>query len=530
MQKKNIAVLVLLVFFFSVNNCFSINYNLANEKLNLLDVFSIPKMSIAQSPIKLEGNMQLDSFPNKTGGGIWGDPYIIEDLEINGGFNKKGIEIKNTDRYLIIKNCHLFNCSIGIVIRDCINITLFENNVSKNEEGIYLMGSYNNISENIISYNNMHGISISGSNNLIFRNVISNNNQSGIRLSDSNDNNLSRNTILFNQNGISLGSSNGNTLSGNNISNQSEGISLYYSNSNTLSGNIISYHTTGISVYYSNSSTLSGNTISYNLREGIRLYDSWENKIFENNISFNIYYGIFIQLSYNNEIYRNILYSNDKGNIGYIEYLYIIIFFDQSFLRNNIYDNDGLDTTFLYFFVIILYWVIALFPIFFIIWFKIKKWDDIKVEKEILLDKIKYKLKLCKYGYIILSIGYYFPLLNYIIFHPSDLITFFFTLIATSIVSCPLLIVRIYNVNKRIKYGWEINNPLINRSIITFFIIFIHFIIYYIMFLLFKPEMVLLMDLFKFNTGFTWFICSLLIIIGGLITIIGEHKIEVLIS
>ena len=53
-----------------------------------------------------------------SGSGTEVDPYLIENLEIMPGTFYDNIEIMNTTKHFIIRNCHLKNGYIGITVRD----------------------------------------------------------------------------------------------------------------------------------------------------------------------------------------------------------------------------------------------------------------------------------------------------------------------------------------------------------------------------------------------------------------------------
>ena len=108
-----------------------------------------------------------------SGSGTFLDPYIIENITIDGGYTDACILIKNShDSYFIIRNCTVYNSGNGvpeggIVLQDTDNGVLIDNNCSNNNIGIYLGGDYNIISGNNCSYNNVWGIISFGYYNII---------------------------------------------------------------------------------------------------------------------------------------------------------------------------------------------------------------------------------------------------------------------------------------------------------------------------------------------------------------------------
>ncbi|MGB5910715.1 MAG: NosD domain-containing protein [Promethearchaeia archaeon] len=115
-----------------------------------------------------------------SGSGSSSDPYIIEDVTIDGGNVGSCILIGNSstpDEYFKISNCKLINSGsafmdAGITLDSVINVaTLIENNCSKNYCGISLYSSDNNdIVENVLQ-ENTYGICLNYSDsNLISEN------------------------------------------------------------------------------------------------------------------------------------------------------------------------------------------------------------------------------------------------------------------------------------------------------------------------------------------------------------------------
>jgi len=149
-----------------------------------------------------------------SGSGTWNDPYIIENVTIDGGSTGNGIEIKNSNVYFIIRNCTVYNIDftyVGIVLNNTDNGKLVKNNVSSGTgRGIYLDNSRNNtISENVV--NDFY--------------------EGGIKIYGSFDNEISKNNLSFNSNGIELYGCDDNILIENNINynNQSgSGRGIYF--------------------------------------------------------------------------------------------------------------------------------------------------------------------------------------------------------------------------------------------------------------------------------------------------------------
>ena len=129
-----------------------------------------------------------------TGLGTSSDPYVIEDLTIDGGGSGSCILIQYSTVYFRIENCTIYNFGdAGIKLYHVDNGQLIDNLVSGNTV---------------------------------------NNNEDGISLYLSNNNTVSGNTVNNNDEGIVLSNSDINTISENTINNNQIGINLWYSDQN----------------------------------------------------------------------------------------------------------------------------------------------------------------------------------------------------------------------------------------------------------------------------------------------------------
>ena len=97
----------------------NINYN-QNKKIN--QVFKSINLRysgyIVENPIFIDGDATGVGAHNWTwaedqdwcrGTGTWNDPYIIENLFIDGNDLSSCIEIHNSAKFLLIRNCTIFN-------------------------------------------------------------------------------------------------------------------------------------------------------------------------------------------------------------------------------------------------------------------------------------------------------------------------------------------------------------------------------------------------------------------------------------
>ena len=323
-----------------------------------------------------------------SGSGTWIDPYVIENVTINGQGFGSCIEICFSNTYFIIRNCSLYNSgsfNSGILFRYVNNSKIINNNCSDNYSGIEMYDSNNNtLSGNTVSNSIFNGIYLGfGNNNTLFGNLMNfcgiivwgslvesasqsiditnlvNNkpvyyyvDEIGLRSSDFSNAgqiilvncnnsiisglNLSNGTI-----GIDLKYSNNNTISGNTLNNNYYGIGLIHCDNNTLLGNIANNNTYGIVVSFSNNNTISENTAGYNNNFGIAT-DRSNNNIISKNIANNNSHGVVLVFTNNSISFKNII----RGNNIYGAYIYggILstqnLFYENLFLRNNVHAYD----------------------------------------------------------------------------------------------------------------------------------------------------------------------------------------------
>jgi len=345
LKKIQIKIIILLIFgiFFvfshitTTNSSFNkvnCNKSTQNEDDSNLDNYKL-KISAISGKIHINGNSGWIAAKVAgicTGNGTYSEPYIIEDLEIDGGGSGSCMLIENSDVYFKIENCTVYNSGIywddgGIKLSNVNNGELFNNSaISCGNRGLLIYScSNNNISENTVN-NNLWGINVRDSGNIIISGNSANYNYyDGIWLLGSNNNVISGNTANYNNyTGIVLEDSifnnvSGNTVSNNNYNTWSIGIELVdSSNDNIVSGNIVNNNRLrGISVGDSERNTIIGNTINDN-SYGINLdYSNY------NSIRFNIIeendIGIYLKFSNNNEISDNIFNGNTVDFQEYVE-------------------------------------------------------------------------------------------------------------------------------------------------------------------------------------------------------------------
>ena len=315
-----------------------------------------------------------------TGSGTWSDPFVIENVTINGLNSGNCITIRRSDKYFTIRNCTNYNSGTesneaGLYLYQANNGILIKNNFSSNSNGIYLEYSYNNtIAMNNINNNNRNGIYtyISIDNTISDNNIISNSHH-GIFFDRASVRTLiERNNITYNNHGIHFirrgGDSPYNDILFNNISknrriginfgdfrqfefgnitgnfitnNLEDGIYIAGGVHNTHFINNIISNNQGMGIhldYWSlrgcEYNIIHNNTITNNIADGIKLYRSNFNEISENVIKDN-FYGIGLFFSNDLIIKNNRICSNIAG-------IYNGYNFRNNFTGNKFYANGFL--------------------------------------------------------------------------------------------------------------------------------------------------------------------------------------------
>jgi len=321
-----------------------------------------------------------------TGKGTYSEPYIIEDLVIDGEGSGTCIYIRNSDVYFRIENCTVFNSGTdmdydsGIKLLNATKGTLINNSCSSNYRGIYL-GYYSNnntLSGNIANNNYFYlsgykygyGIYLEDSNNNTLSGNTANNNGYGIYLENSNNNTVTGNLmnecglemtsfendvdttnlvngkrLYYYVNEVNLGPNNftnagqvilvncnDSIISNLNTSYSSNGISLHSSNNNNISEITANNNRIGISIN-GNFNTISGNTANNNHQSGISLLDLTNYNTISGNTANNNKYGIRLYYSSNNNISGNTANDNEYG-------IYLSISYSNTISRNNLVGND----------------------------------------------------------------------------------------------------------------------------------------------------------------------------------------------
>lgn len=211
------------------------------------------------------------------GSGTWTDPYVIENITINGQGLDNCIEIRNSDTYFIIRNCSLYNSgsNAGIFLYNVDNGRLLYNNCSNNnDKGIYLWYSNNNtLSGNIANNNYGWGLFLEQcNNNTIINNIANNNDQDGIFIYYGNDNNILNNSAMWNND---------------------RGIYVFYNKFTLIENNTLNFNNRGLTLGQCENCFVKNNTLDSNIYFGLYCYMGTNNNISNNYINGSQEYGIY---------------------------------------------------------------------------------------------------------------------------------------------------------------------------------------------------------------------------------------------
>jgi len=380
-KRDTISVFFIIIFIIANFSCFFIVYSLINNNHN--DIIKDFQKIEVEYP-KTNGYWNLtgiihidDTNPTKNwsytaatydwcnGSGTWNDPYILENITIDGLNTSGVIVIENSDIYFTIRNCTVYNSTsipwfAGIFVGNATNGHIINSDVSHNYRGIFVYKSSNitvtgntvygnseygiNIDEssnNLVSgnnaYNNVRGFNIYNStDNEITSNSAYDNTEYGINVNTGPNNLISGNSAYNNDRGLCLEDSDGNDMLNNRAyGNDEDGILIHYSDNNNIIGNSVYQNHDGIYLDHSNNNNISENTINDNTNIGIWLYYSNYNTITGNTFTGN---GLCI----NEEGCEGNQFGNNEGcpygeNLGLI--LIIILIISLSILGALIYIN-----------------------------------------------------------------------------------------------------------------------------------------------------------------------------------------------
>ena len=289
----------------------------------------ISNNSFFNDGLRIEDSYQNTVFNNT----VNGKPLIYLENEANTVINNETGEIILVNcNNITIQNQNISQTSVGIELLNTTNCLIKGNNILKSRIGIFLT-DYS--SDNIILGNNIsskhygYGMVLSYSNsNILMGNNISSNSFCGLKIYCSNYNSITENIINAHDWGIYLGSGIYNIISNNTIyaSSFMYGFWIDASSDNIISENTINCRL-GDGLYIeadSNRNIIFQNTIVSNGHNGIYFYGIWkgceDNEISENIISSNDENGILIYNCDKNTVIGNVINSNGEHGILVSQY------------------------------------------------------------------------------------------------------------------------------------------------------------------------------------------------------------------
>ncbi len=376
-MKKLFSVLVFLLLVLGVVPSFSV--------VSPTDISSSILPSTKQSaPISINGNTDFTNQAKLNGwrgNGSGSNPFIIENLLINGNESLFGVIIQNTNLSFVLANITVINCEYGIYLWKSKNFLLSSNSVSYTRIGVYLWKSNDGtLKNNTVTGSNIAGVLIelsygitlsnnsiidasnvgfyvmnsgdlqisgnkiygypgvgilinSGPNTMLLNNTVSGS-RNGIQMGGSPNSVIKRNTLFNNGNSLSLSSSSNSTLQDNVIYSNTVGIVVSDSNNNKIVNNTaFSNIRGGIALIRSINSTFAGNKVSLN-SDGISITDSSEILLVNNTATNNSKTGISVISSTSSTFINNTATNNSKTGIS------VISSTSSTFINNTAFDNS----------------------------------------------------------------------------------------------------------------------------------------------------------------------------------------------
>lgn len=229
---------------------------------------------------------------NKYNFGVWGLflSHFLHDIDFSNSVDGKPIlywiNVQNRTVPLGVGYVALINSS-RIIVRDL--------NISNNLSGVILAYTKDSMIINVTALKNERGLYlICSNNNVVVQNIFSNNEWSGITIVSSCNNLFVGNNITLNNCGVRL----------------SHSVSLLnvLSENNTVIGNILSNNRDGLYIERSHNNLVKGNSIVNNTRSGIVLDESHGN-IVKRNFVKNNKYGVW-SLASKDLLYQNVFVNN----------------------------------------------------------------------------------------------------------------------------------------------------------------------------------------------------------------------------
>ncbi len=253
------------------------------------------------STISINNNGDFATYAS-SGNGSASNPWIIENLVLNGNGTGIIFDIQDTDAHFIIRNCYLYNTtSNAIDIFQAGNGTILNNTITNCNTAIYIeRGSNFQVINNTLTLNTLNGFETNDGATYIelVNNTITHNGYTGVYLWGTNHSLLSENTIKNNtNNGLTFDNlCVNNTIAYNTLDNNTDGLELLdRSNFNRIRYNTMN-NNSAYGIYFDNGQNnynmFLNNTINFNGDSGLYSWGSSHNTLINNTFNGNQYEGI----------------------------------------------------------------------------------------------------------------------------------------------------------------------------------------------------------------------------------------------
>lgn len=276
------------------------------------------------------------------GAGTEGNPYVIKDIQVDGGDETSCIEIWNSAAYVIIQNCYILHAAYyremtyaGIKLNNTCNVQLIDNEIRSNYgHGVVLYNSNNTILlDNYFKDNGQDRFSYhkaivlyNSHNTLITKNDVLSSGSVGLHLTKCENTTIIDNYMWYNGDyGVELVSCKNVSFTENDLKDNWLGIGLDKSSYNNVSQNIIDSIDVGISCEHaSDNNTILDNIVKSSTDGELQLIDSigiWliscDGNIIQNNdVRKKFEAGMFCYKSNNNTIVGNSIRDSTICGIG----------------------------------------------------------------------------------------------------------------------------------------------------------------------------------------------------------------------
>ncbi|MGM0509609.1 MAG: right-handed parallel beta-helix repeat-containing protein [Thermoplasmatota archaeon] len=266
---------------------------------------------LQRPPFRINSNSDFDAAHGVTdGSGTEGDPWIIEKYHVAGNGVGYCFYVGNTTDHFILRDCILKNASSNPDVYHWNSMIAMYNTqnamISDNELSSFMTGS--SVTADFGIYMNTSDNNRFGDNNI-------SKNENGVYLEYSGYNEFHGCQIFSNERyGMELYSSNNNTIDNTSIhSNDMHGIVIDASDHNKIKNNHIYGNDWAMYIKNSKYNTVSDNNVTGQERYGIHTWGAIENTIKDNLASDNGYHNIYLVGGQDNNVINNTVTKSDNG-------------------------------------------------------------------------------------------------------------------------------------------------------------------------------------------------------------------------